>query len=155
MITNHLHFTKKPNNKVVYMLDKALQIDMRLLKKYSNNKFGIYYSPIQRDKQGKLKATHRISDGVFHITRVKELNDSLYCLGDIQVTEELILIKLEPDKERPETIDFYVLDIKKPSTDKIEGLLKDADFTNEVLRVQSQNYHYNINSNLYSKIGNQ
>ncbi len=154
MISNHLHFTKKPNNKVVYMLDKALQIDMRLLKKYSNNEFGIYYSSIQRDKQGKLKATHRISDGHNHITRVMQLNDSMYCLGDIQATEELILIKLEPDKEKPETIDFYVLDIKKPSTDKIEGLLKDADFKNEILRLHSQNYQYNINSNFYTKIGN-
>lgn len=154
MISNHLHFTKKPNNKVVYMLDKALQIDMRLLKKYSNNEFGIYYSPIQRDKQGKLKATHRIGDGLKHITRVLQLNDSLYCLGDIKDTEELILIKLEPDKEKPETIDLYVLDIKKPSTDKIEGLLKDADFKNEILRLHSQNYQYNINSNFYKKIGN-
>lgn len=157
MIENHLHFSKDAKSKNVFILDKAIQIDKRLLKEYKNKEyFGVYLSPIQKDKQGKLKATHRLTDSLHHLTRLKEIEgaENIY-LGDIKETEELILISVKPNLLNAEEIDLYVLNEKKPSTDKIEGLVKTGDIKKEILRLHSQNYYYNINSNLSPNLVNQ
>lgn len=157
MITNHLSFKKDLNTKNVFILQKALELDKRLLKEYKNkNCFGVYLSPIQKDKQSKYKATHRLTDSFKHLTRLREIEGVLNVfIGDIQNSEELLIIETNPNLTDAKELDIYVLDIKKPSTDLIEGLVKSNDIRKEIMRLHSQSYLYNINSNLSPILVNQ